>query len=545
MFKKFTFLFLFLFLAQFVQSQNTVGTISMTDEVFDGYTLFSADTKTFLINNCGQVMNTWTSNFTPGNSVYLLPNGNLLRTGREDGKSDIIFGGQGGIVELFNWDGEIIWSYSFNSNLERQHHDIYPMPNGNVLILLAEVWSKEEAISQGRDPSKISEERLYSEKISEVKPIGTDEIEVVWEWNIKDHVVQDFDDTKQNFGDVAKSPEKLDINFLNGGNGSANWLHVNSIQYDEQLNQIVLSSRNLGEIWIIDHSTTTEEAASNSGGVYNKGGDFLYRWGNPQSYRQGTEENRKLFGQHYAYYIEQGLRNAGDLILFNNGNGRDPDFSEVFILDLPETNGVFSYTEGTAYGPENPIYEYSQFQEGETSNFFSNILSGAQVLPNGNILICEGTKGNFFEINSDDEIVWNYINPFNSIEKESTIQGEVPSGNTVFRAHKYSKDYAAFADLALSANDPIELNFNLNVCNSLSTETIDFSDDLVIYPNPSANLFRLNKVVDNIDVYNNLGKKVMELNQENQINLALFTSGIYFAKINYKGSLVVKKLIKN
>ncbi|MGK0414557.1 MAG: hypothetical protein ACJA1B_002784, partial [Polaribacter sp.] len=258
MFKKFT--FLFLFLAQFVQSQNTVGTISMTDETFDGYTLFSADTKTYLINNCGQVMNSWTSNFTPGNSVYLLPNGNLLRTGREDEKSDIIFGGQGGIVELFNWDGTIIWSYSFNSNLERQHHDIYPMPNGNILILLAEIWSKEEAISQGRDPSKISEERLYNEKIREVKPTGTDEIEVLWEWNIKDHVIQDFDDTKQNFGDVAKSPEKLDVNFLNGGNGSANWLHVNSIQYYEQLNQIVLSSRNLSEIWIIDHSTTTEEA---------------------------------------------------------------------------------------------------------------------------------------------------------------------------------------------------------------------------------------------------------------------------------------------
>ncbi|WP_223446382.1 aryl-sulfate sulfotransferase [Polaribacter litorisediminis] len=543
MFKKFT--FLFLFLVQFVQSQNTVGTISMTDEVFDGYTLFSADTKTYLINNCGQVMNTWTSNFTPGNSVYLLPNGNLLRTGKEDGKSDIIFGGQGGIVELFNWDGEIIWSYSFNSNLERQHHDIYPMPNGHILILLAEVWSKEEAISQGRDSSKIAEERLYSEKILEVKPIGTDEIEVIWEWNIKDHIIQDFDDTKQNFGDVAKSPEKLDINFLNGGNGSANWLHINSIQYDEQRNQIVLSSRNLSEIWIIDHSTTTVEAASNSGGMYNKGGDLLYRWGNPQSYRQGTEVNRKLFGQHYPYYIEQGLRNAGDLILFNNGNGRDPDFSEVFILELPETNGVFSYTEDTAFGPENPIYEYSQFQEGEISNFYSPILSGAQVLPNGNILICEGSKGNFFEINSDDEIVWNYINPFNSIVKQATNQGEEPKGNNVFRAHKYAKDYAAFTDRILMPNDPIELNFNLNICNSLSTETIDFRDDLVIYPNPSANIFTLNKVVENIGIYNNLGKKVLELHQENQIDLALFTTGIYFAKINHKGSLVVKKLIKN
>jgi hypothetical protein len=37
-------------------------------------------------------------------------------------------------------------------------------------------------------------------------------------------------------------------------------------------------------LWVIDHQTTTAQAASHTGGRYNKGGDLLYRWGNPQTY---------------------------------------------------------------------------------------------------------------------------------------------------------------------------------------------------------------------------------------------------------------------
>ena len=59
-------------------SQNTLGTISVTTDVYDGYTLFSTHHKAYLINNCGQVVNSWTSEYAPGNAVYLLPNGNLL-----------------------------------------------------------------------------------------------------------------------------------------------------------------------------------------------------------------------------------------------------------------------------------------------------------------------------------------------------------------------------------------------------------------------------------------------------------------------------------
>src|SRR5690606_29478611 len=192
------------------------------------------------------------------------------------------------------------------------------------------VMTNFEAILAGRNPDLLPQGVLYSEQIVEVEPVGFNQANIVWEWDIKNHLIQDFDATKNNFGSVSENKHKLDINFTNGLNGSANWLHVNSIQYNEELDQIVLSSRNLSEIWIIDHSTTTSEAASSSGGIYGKGGDILYRWGNPQAYKQGSESDRKLYGQHYPHWIGENLIDEGKIILFNNGNGRIPQFSEVY-----------------------------------------------------------------------------------------------------------------------------------------------------------------------------------------------------------------------
>ena len=498
-------------------AQNTVGSISLTNDAFEGFTLFSVYKKTYLINNCGQVINEWTSEFLPGNSVYLLPNGNLLRASSEKGLSSIFFGGVGGKVELFNWEGDLIWHYDYNTDNYRQHHDIYPMPNGNILILAATLVSESAAISLGRDPSKLTEGELYNERIIEIEPFGTSEANLVWEWNVIDHVVQDFDNTKFNFADVSRSEGKLDINFLNGGNGGANWLHCNSIQYNDKLDQIVISSRNLSEIWVIDHSTTSLEAASSSGGLYGKGGDFLYRWGNAQSYKQGTEEDRKLYGQHSSHFIKEGLDDEGKIMLFNNGNGRTPAFSEVYILNPPATNGNYSYTENTAFGPENPDYVFSDLSE-NPSPFYSNIVSGAQKLPNGNILICQGKQGYFFEIDENGNKVWEYVNPVSSNNGSIASQLDSQPNNLTFRATKYTIDYAAFIGKDLTPSLPIENNSNTNACDALSLESVNL-DLTKVYPNPVNHFLQLNLPNNSdfkIEIFDLLGKNILTTNNKNK-----------------------------
>jgi len=523
---------------------NTLGTISLTEEAYDGYTLFSSYKNTFLINNCGQVINQWSSDYLPGHSVYILPNGNLIRAGRKD-TSTITFGGVGGIVEMFDWDGNLVWEFIYSNDEHRLHHDIYPMPNGNILVLAATVMSNEETILAGRDPNLVSGAGiLYNEQILEIKPIGTNDYSIEWEWNFNDHLIQDYDDTKNNYGVIEEHPEKLDINFLNDRIPAENWLHVNSIQYDETLDQIVISSRNLSELFIIDHSTTTEEASGDTGGTYGKGGDFLYRWGNPVAYRQGNEDNRTLFGQHFPHIIKPGLKDEGKIILFNNGTDREPAFSEVMIFSAPTTSpGIYTYEPDSSYGPEAAEFTYSS---NEDNNFTSGILSGAIRLPNENLLICDGNSGRLFEITATNDIVWNYIIPMNNTTGEISSQGDVlESGNSTFKGIKYSTDYEGFTGKDVTPGDPIESNFNLNTCLSLSTDNL-LNNNITIYPNPVIDLININTslTILEVEIYDVLGKRLNYIKVNNRkIDVSGVNSGVYILKIKTEIGIILKKIL--
>lgn len=537
--------YVLIFTISISHSQNTIGTTHIAEEVFNGYTLFTSSTETYLINNCGETINQWSSDFPPGNAVYLLEDGSILRAGRT-ASEDITFGGQGGVIEIFDWDGNLTWQYTYDTPTKRQHHDIFPMPNGNVLILAVTNITKAEAIQLGRNPELLTETDLYNEQIVEVTPIGLNGAEIVWEWNAIDHLVQDFDATKSNFGNVGLSPEKLNINFLNGGSGAANWLHFNSIHYNPILDQIIMSSRNLSEIYIIDHSTTTAEAATGAGGIYDKGGDLLYRWGNPQSYNQGNETDRQLYGQHHPYFIEPGLIDENKIMLFNNGNGRSPMFSEVFIIK-PETDsqGLYAYETGTAYSPTQPDYTYSN--PADPTAFFSGILSSAQRLPNGNTLICEGINGRFFEITAEEEIVWEYISPVTSTNGNIVTQGTDPStySNVSFKAIKYSTNYEAFTGRDLTPSNAIELNPNLAACKSLNVSEYE-ALSTALYPNPTNEKVEIvtELTINKVEVYNVLGEKVHTTTSKT-INLTKQTAGIYFFKIYTETKIISKKVIKN
>jgi hypothetical protein len=164
------------------------------------------------------------------------------------------------------------------------------------------------------------------------------------------------------------------------------------------------------EIWVIDHSTTTAEAASHKGGRSGNGGDLLYRWGNPRAYRNGSKTEQQLFNQHNAHWIAPGLSGEGHILIFNNGSGRPggPYSSVDEIVPPVDPQGQYIRSRRGPYGPDKPVWTYTAPKK---SDFYSFFISGAQRLPNGNTLICTGASGTVFEVTLEKEVVWKYINP--------------------------------------------------------------------------------------------------------------------------------------
>ena len=438
--------------------QQTVGTFLNTPEAFDGYTLLAplSSTTTWLINNCGEVIHTWESVSKPGLAAYLLEDGTLLRTGKAD--SDVFSGGgMGGYLEILDWESNVLWSHTFATPTLHSHHDVEPMPNGNILVIAWEAKDSTEAIASGINPLNIGETGIWPSVILEIEPVGTNEINTVWEWHLWDHLVQDFDAEKPGFGTVADHPELMDINFhANGGSpgpgpgGGEDWIHLNAVDYHAELDQIVVSSRNISEIYIIDHSTTTEEAAGHTGGMYGKGGDFLYRWGNPQAYDHGGPADQQFGGQHDSRWIESGFPGEGGIMVFNN-DGTFAAQSSVDVIYPPQDSpGVYTASGEDGYLPSEVAWTWTD------ETFFSSYISGAERLSNGNTIICEGASGTLWEVDLDGNVVWQYINPVS--QGQILEQGQAVGENAVFRIARYSADYDGLQGVDLTPGNPIELN---------------------------------------------------------------------------------------
>lgn len=429
------------------------GLIMNTGAAFAGYTLFAPlhSTTTYLVDMAGRLVHSWPSRYEPGQAAYLLEDGSLLRAGREPGNRHFGGGGIGGRVERIAPDGTVIWEYVCADEQRCQHHDIKPLPNGNVLLIVWEKKTQAEALAAGRDPRRMTGEELWPDCIIEVKPEGATGGRIVWEWHVWDHLVQDVDPGLPNYGMVADHPELIDVNYrrsvpraapaelrrlrslgyvggavqadeeeaeghLPGMVGAAearhpDWCHTNALDYNARLDQIALSVHVFNEVWIIDHSTTTAEAAGHRGGRYGKGGDLLYRWGNPRAYGAGGTDDQQFFAQHDVRWIPEGAPGAGHLMVFNNGPGRPAGrYSSVVEIAPPvDAAGRYRLERGKAFGPAAPVWEYTAPNK---VDFFSSHISGAERLPNGNTLICSGEQGRVFEVNASGGIVWEYVNPY-------------------------------------------------------------------------------------------------------------------------------------
>ncbi len=529
-------------------AQRTVGIFQNDTSSYNGYTLISPinSEETYLIDNCGDQVHSWkNSQFKPGASVYLLPNGSLIRTGKIT-TGEFIAGGSGGKIQQFDWNDNLIWDYTLSDSITRQHHDIHVLPNGNVLALAWDKRTAAQAIQLGLDTNHYNGD-VWGEKIVEIVPSSTGTGgTIVWEWSLWDHIIQDWDSSAANFGNVGLSPEKVDLNYANNNGISADYFHANGIDYNPILDQIVISVRNYDEIWVIDHSTTTQQAAGSTGGNSNKGGDIIYRWGNPEACKNGTIADKKLFGQHNPTWIPAGHRNAGDMLVFNNGYNDTNQVSRVHRLELPlDTAGNYTRLPNRSFFPDTAVWTYNL-------PVFVDFVSGAQSLPNGNILICSGPDGHLYELDSLDQQVWKYVNPTGP-NGMIISQGSPAASNTLFRAYRYGTSYPAFSNRNLSPRSPIETNpiaSNCTVSTSLNDHANFLDNNVTIIQNPIINELKIesNTYKDlNIDVYNLTGKLIFSTqSKEHQIfiNTSGWSSDLYLIIFNDGNSISTRKVLK-
>ena len=424
---------------------RTVGLLLNEPDAAPGYTLFIGfvGSDVFLIDPLGRVVHTWRMEDTSFFHARLFDNGNLLIA-------------RPGSVSEVDPRGNIVWQYEGLT-----HHDFLKMPNGNVLLLIQGRVTTEEAIAVGANPEFVPENMFEYDYLAEVRPTSPSEHEVVWKWSTWDHLVQDLDPTKPNYGAIAEHPERIDINFVLEAMGTRrnprDWLHTDAIDYNPQLDQIMLSPRHFSEIWIIDRSTTTEEARGSAGGNGGMGGDLLYRWGNPRAYDRGTRADQRLFWPHQTHWIPPGLPGAGNILLFNNGNEFEGDRRHYSTIDeiTPPVDGYrYRRAENAAYPPDEFAWTYAA---ATPTDLYSPVWSGAQRLPNGNTLVTNGTAGAIFQVTPDGGTAWKYVSP--ASRRAHLRQGERLSAftdNGIYRAYWYPPDYPGLKALNLTPGAFIE-----------------------------------------------------------------------------------------
>ena len=402
---------------------------------FPGYTLLvpQTSTETHLLDLDGKAVHTWRSEYLPGLSAAVREDGLLLRAGRfvpSPANFASAPGGAGGVIELLDWDSTVVASFQYASDQYLQHHDVVSLPNGNVLMLAWEYKTTEEAIAMGRDPATLPDGHVYPDSVIEV---DLDSGKIVWEWRVWDHLVQELDPTKPNYGSVAKHPRRIDLNVASNG-GQASWNHLNGIDYDRERDHVIVSSREFNEIWVIDHGITTEQAKG-------KRGDLLARFGNPMAYGKGDAGDRTLFFQHDARVVPKGTAGAGNYLAFSNGDAEHRPYSTVEEIIPVRKGGKFVARDGVFRARTKRVYPTARTS---SEQFFASFISGSQRLPNGNTLITDGPVGRVLEVTAAGTKVWEYVNDYFPPLPVVWVGSFEIRPERLFFADRYAEKYPGF-----------------------------------------------------------------------------------------------------
>lgn len=319
--------------------------------VVPGYTLVPGSNSTNLLDSTAKSVKSWA---VGGYTSYLLDNGHLLG---QSGMGAAAAAGYGSLVQMNGTTQVNSWSVA------GMHHAHWVMPNGHWLAIVGVKINPKTALASVGYTGTLTS--IWDERIQEFDPVTKT---VVWEWKASDHM------------SGTNSPRKINPNLFK----SSDPLHINSVAYDPTRDVVVMSSHYLNEIFVVDHSTTTAQAATATGGHYGRGGDILFRWGAPKNYGGTTATSSNVI--HGGTVVQPGLPGAGNFMFFGNSDnavkhsrvyevqgtssdtgwvvGANGEFASNLIFDWYSTTGTYESSSHFGYGQRlgngNTLITFSQ-----------------------------------------------------------------------------------------------------------------------------------------------------------------------------------------
>jgi hypothetical protein len=434
---------------------------------YNGYTLFGSGGTTYLVDMEGHVVHSWKI----GTNPRFTEGGTLLDAVGGDPSNSNVW-------KELDWNGNVVWTYTEKRSNYHPHHDFVKIYNPKLgdstfMYIANKDYTAAQCLAAGANPASSSYTGVQLDVVVEVNRAGR----IIWEWAFFDHIVQEFDATKTaTYGVVKNTPGRININ-MSGNPLKSDWLHCNSMDYNEQLDQVVINSVH-GEFYVIDHGNTflKNDSAGSIALAASSKGDFLYRFGDPAKYGQGSSPSfstnpektstghKQIGGAHDIQWIKSGLPGAGNFLVFNNGQNLFELTPQSYIVEInPYLNASGVKTSAYVNPPDagynivNPansnlmkekkniskqvVWNYSSKNN---TSFFSTIGSSAQRLPNGNTFVCAMNSGHFFEVYpTDTSVVWEYINPFTRTGIRKIKTDTYPTDNAAFRAYRYTADHPA------------------------------------------------------------------------------------------------------
>ena len=416
----------------------TGTTIYDPARAWSGFTVLSPlqTQAAVVIDMNGKVVKQWEGfSNSAGGPSRVLPNGDVIgaagaRQGRQESFELVQRDFAGNVVWRLDRNEEIATNDGKTQQSLRQHHDwqredfpagyyspdFMPARSGSNTLVLAH--------TDRRVPG-IADALLQDDRIIEVSPKG----EIVWQWSAGDHIDE--------LGFDARARESIRGARAGGAGGAGragaagragrgaaapaafDWLHLNSATYlgpnrwfdagDKRFapNNVIVSSREASLIAII---------ARDGSIVWRLGPNFLES--------DATRAIGQIIGQHHAHFIPKGLPGAGNLLVFDNGGSSG--YGEPSGI-APRGTGVYARANSRVLEID-PVTLALVWSYTAGAQFFSTNISGAQRLPNGNTLITEGAGGRVFEVTSDRQIVWEFMNaPANSTSRTPA---------TIYRAYR-------------------------------------------------------------------------------------------------------------